>query len=634
MLMFLWLMYSILSGVGGRTRVLSTRVLERLGLREESFLLLPAVLIGLVTAAAAVGFHELIYKIRDLLYVNTGPELLYGPGMALLIIFPALGGLTVGVISQYIARTREGHGIVDVIESVIRTSGFQRPAVAIEKIITSAVTIGTGGSGGAEGPIVQIGAAIASGVGQVFRLARHEMPIIVGCGAAAGISAIFNAPIGGVLFTLEVILQDFSIRTFTPLVVASVIANVTTQAIFRRVEGSSYPAIFAMPSQGPGFAEQVINLGQVPTFVLLGLVCGIAGVTLTRLMALFEARFRKTNWLGPVNPAMGAALMGFLGIVYVLIFGRLLMHVPKPFKFEQYPMPAFYSDGYGVIHALLQASFYDTMGIGTLLVLLAFLCMAKIVATCLTLTSGGSGGIIAPSLFIGATGGGFIGVLLEHTHWFKSLNPAVYALVGMGAVLAAVVHAPLASILILFELTADYRVTLPAMLATVTAVGVARLIYPDSIYTHSLRLRGIRWGSASDLSILRRMTVEQVRMEPAAVLMESDPVQRVLDLVTQLGTVNFVVTDEHGGYRGMVVADDINQTLLEREAIPLMIVSEIMRRDVPLVKSSDDLATAFQVFSQLELSHLPVCLAQRPANVIGLISRKALMQRYQEGLSA
>ncbi|HMB96739.1 MAG TPA: chloride channel protein, partial [Tepidisphaeraceae bacterium] len=166
-------MLSTLTGLGARSRILSTRLLKRLGFTDESFLIVPAVLIGIVTAAAAVGFHELIYKIRDLLYQSVKPETLYGWwGLPLLILFPALGGLLVGIISQYIARSAEGHGIIDVIESVVKTSGFVRPATAIEKIITSALTIGTGGSTGAEGPIVQIGAAIASGVGQLFRFAR------------------------------------------------------------------------------------------------------------------------------------------------------------------------------------------------------------------------------------------------------------------------------------------------------------------------------------------------------------------------------------------------------------------------------------------------------------------------------
>jgi CIC family chloride channel protein len=622
----------MLSGFGERARVVSTRFLARLGLREESFLLVPAVLIGIIAAAAAVGFHDLINWIKSLLYTHFSPEILYGNGLALLIFFPALGGLMVGVISRYIARTREGHGIIDVIESVVRTSGFVRPAVAIEKIVTSALTIGTGGSGGAEGPIVQIGAAIASGVGQMFRFARHQMPIIIGCGSAAGISAIFNSPIGGVIFTIEVILQDFSIRTFTPLVVASVIANVTTRALFAQFKSEEFPAIFAMPSYEMS-GNAIINWPQVGNYVFLGLLCGVTGVTLTKLMAIFEARFARLEKLGPLRPALGGALVGLLGIVYVLIFGRLMLGLPKPFEFGHYPMPAFFGDGYGVIHELLRGEYYTAMKVQQLLTLLAFLCLAKILATCLSLASGGSGGVIAPSLFMGAAAGGFVGALLQHTGWFHSLHPEVYALVGMGAVLAAVVHAPLASILILLELTQDYRLTLPAMLTTVVATGVARIIFPDSIYTHSLRMRGIKWGSSSDMGILRRMSVEQVELTPATVLQPSDPAQRMFDLMSQLGAVNFVVIDKRGSYLGMVVANEINQALLQPDAVPLMIVGELMRGDIAPVKSTDDLASVFDVFARLELSHLPVCLPERPDRVIGLVSRAALMRAYQERLT-
>ncbi|HMB96258.1 MAG TPA: chloride channel protein, partial [Tepidisphaeraceae bacterium] len=492
--------------------------------------------------------------------------------------------------------------------------------------------IGTGGSTGAEGPIVHIGAAIASGVGQLFGFARHQMPIIIGCGSAAGISAIFNAPIGGVIFTIEVILQDFSIRAFTPLVVASVIANVTTRAIFAHVGDGSYQAIFAMPNQGPQ-AMQFINWMQVSIFALLGLLCGLIGVTLTKAMQAFEARFQKLARLGAFRPALGGALVGVLGIIFVLVFGRLLFGQPKPFNFADYPMPAFFGDGYGVIHRLLISDFYLRDPFSKLVLLLLFMCIGKIIATCLTLASGGSGGVIAPALFLGATAGGLLGVLLRQTGWFGDIHPELYALIGMGAGLAAVVHAPLASILILFELTQDYRVVVPAMLATVLATGTARLIFPDSIYTHSLRLRGIKFGSASDLSVLRRMTVEQVELVPATVVQVTDPAQRVLNLMMQLGTVTFIVVDEHGTYRGMVDSEEVNAALLQREALAYMIVGDLMRASVPLVKTTDDLAKVFDIFSHLEVGHLPVCVPSTPDKVIGLIGRSALMRTYQDAIA-
>jgi CIC family chloride channel protein len=277
--------------------------------------------------------------------------------MLLLIVIPALGGLIVGTVTRFVFRTREGHGVIDVIESVARSSGFQRPATAIEKILTSAVTIGTGGSAGAEGPIVQIGAAIASGIGQLFRLARHHMPILIGCGSAAGISAIFNAPFGGVLFTLEVILHDFSLRTIMPVVLASVVAQVTTLALFQFVgwlQGSPelYNAIFAMPAWVVE-RHAILGWAQFGNFVALGLLCGIAGVTLTRTLHRGEIIFSRLKLPRFLRPAVGGALLGILGISYVLIFGQLMLGKQKPFDFNIYPMPAFFGEGYGVVQELL-----------------------------------------------------------------------------------------------------------------------------------------------------------------------------------------------------------------------------------------------------------------------------------------
>jgi CIC family chloride channel protein len=632
-------MVSLLTAAATRFRVLASRGLGRVGVGEESFLLFLAVVVGMITATAAVGFHELILWIRYQLYTRPGEEALYRTNLWLLILWPALGGLAVGLIARYLVRGREGHGVVDVIESVVRTSGFVKPFKAIEKIITSALTIGTGGSTGAEGPIVQIGAAISGGVGSVFRVQRHQMPLLIGCGCAAGISAIFNAPLGGVLFTLEVILLDFSIRTFTPVVVASVVANITTRAIFDALEGfrgadaahASYGAIFARP-QFVWPDQTTLAWGLAGNFVLLGLLCGLAGVTLTLMLQYSEKRFDTLKWLGPFRPALGGALVGVLGVVFVMIFGWVMFGQPKPFSFGTYPMPAFFGDGYGVISVLTGKDWYTALPITKALFLLLALIVCKIVATCLTLASGGSGGVIAPALFLGATIGGALGLGLRATGYFPETGPEVYALVGMGAVLSAVVHAPLASILILFELTNDYKIMLAAMLAAVVATAFARLICPDSVYTLALRHRGIQLGRSTDSSILRRLNVETCTLEPAAVLQPGDPFQRVLDLIEQMNTNHFVVIDRRGNYCGMVVSEDINVALMRREAVPLIIVGEVMRTDVPLVNNTDDLAAVLDIFARHDVSHLPVQLNSAPGKVIGLISRVGLMRRYQAGL--
>jgi len=624
-------MLARISDAGARLRLIIDRALTKLGMGENAFLLIIAMLIGIVTAMAAVGFHELIVTVRNETYGRIGAQVLYGRGVWLLIFLPALGGLVVGVFSRLVVRDREGHGIIDIMESVMRTGGVIRPMSALEKIFTSGVTIGSGGSAGAEGPIVQIGAAIASGLGQLFRVARPHMAVLIGCGSAAGISAIFNSPIGGLLFTLEVILRDFSLRTITPLVIASVIANVTMHAIFRSWLGENAHAIFNVPPEMVA-AQHGFTIWHVGNFILLGAACGLAGVALIRLMYATERAFAAMRIKAWLKPAIGGAALGVLGVLYVLASHQLFSR-PKFIPFEQYPMPSFFGDGYGAVQSMLGPAFYSQADWWVMAGVMLFLGLAKTVGTCLTLGSGGAGGVIAPSLFIGAVTGGGVGVVLQKLGLSPTLPPHAYALVGMAAVLAAVVHAPLAAVLILIDVTDDKQVIVPAMLAAVVATGAARVLARDSIYTLSLRMRGIQVGTASDLLLLRRMTVEQVGLDPATVVRAGDPLQRLLDLSINDDAIDFVVADNDGQYLGMVLGDDIKRALLERESVPLLNVGELMRSDLPVIRNNDDLASVINQFSAHDVSRLPVGLPGNTSRVIGLISRAALMRRYQKALA-
>lgn len=625
--------WSVFASAGLRGRLMTSRVLTRLGFGDGSFLMPLSVLIGVVTAAAAVAFHELINGCRDLLYHAALVNLLYGKGVLLLILLPALGGLAVGAFSTFVMRSREGHGVVDVMEMVSRGGGWVRPLTAVEKILTAAFTIGSGGSAGAEGPIVQIGAAISSMFGRFFHVARPFMPVLIGCGTAAGISAIFNSPIGGVLFTLEVILLDFSVRTFTPVVVASVVANVTTGGIFSWVEpNAAHRAIFDMAGS-VSTAMEYSTWGSVPGFLVLGVACGLIGVSLTRLMYSSEELFRRLPLPRWLRPGIGGALLGLLGVAYVVVFGWLVMGRPKPIDFTHYPMPAFFGDGYGVIRQLLDSGYYAQHSLSYLLALLATLCVLKIVGTCLTLSSGGSGGIIAPSLFLGAVTGAIVAILLRSVGLVAPAQVSFFALIGMGAVLAAVVHAPLAAILILFDVSRQSNVILPAMLATTIATGTARLLFRDSIYTLTLRRRGVRVGNASDLSLLRRLTIEQVGLEPVNAIRLHAPFDMLLQTIGQGDMEDVLVVDANGGYVGMVVAADIRTALVQRDAMPLLLVDDLLRPEIPAVKTSDDLVTALETFSRFEVSRLPVSLANNPSRVIGLISRASLMRRYHRALT-
>ena len=265
------------------------------------------------------------------------------------------------------------------------------------------------------------------------------------------------------------------------------------------------------------------------------------------------------------------------------------------------------------------------------ILLLIFLCLAKIIGTCLTLGSGGSGGIIAPSLFLGATTGALLGMVLKTLH-LTHHEPGFYAMIGMGAVLAAVVHGPLSAILILFEVTGQRDIILPAMLVCVAATGTARLIFPDSVYTLTLRRRGVRVGTDADLTVLRRLTVEQLTLEPVTILPATTPLERLVELSITTGTSDFIVSDGDNEYAGMVIGDDLKNAMINREAIPLLLAADLARGDLPCVKNSDDLASVLEIFSRYEVARLPVCLTSNPKRIIGMVSRRALMSRYHDAL--
>jgi CIC family chloride channel protein len=374
--------------------------------------------------------------------------------------------------------------------------------VAVAKWTSAVLTIGSGGSAGAEGPIVQIGSALGSGTGGVLRSNPQSTATLLGCGAAAGIASVFNAPIAGIFFVLEILLRDFSVRTFTPIVIASVFSAVVTQGVI----GTSDP-IFELPwgerevmqtAAETGDASLVFTAWEIPNYVLLGVVAGLAAIAFIRALYWSEDVYAELKIHPIIKPVTGALLLGLLGVGYVAVF--------KP----THAIPPFYSNGYPVIEGLLDPGWYREQPTAQLFLLLVSITVLKGVATCLTLGSGGSGGVFAPSLMLGAGVGGTFGVIVNELNWAPHASPAQYALVGMAAVVAATTHAPLTAILIVYEITRSYAIILPLMLAAVISTVVARLIMSDSIYTLKLTRRGLHLGAMSDLTMLRRLSVNDV----------------------------------------------------------------------------------------------------------------------------
>ena len=296
-------------------------------------------------------------------------------------------------------------------------------------------------------------------------------------------------------------------------------------------------------------------------------------------------------------------------------------------------LPPFFGNGYPVIESLLSPQHYGANPGAALWLGLGGLCVLKLVATCLTIGSGGSGGIFAPSLLMGACVGGAVGVVVDAADFGPHASPEHYALVGMAAVVAATTHAPLTAILIVYEITRSYEIILPLMLVAVVSTVVSQLISRQSIYTLKLARRGIRMGAMSDLTILRRLSVEDVRLVNPVMVHPDDSAQRLLELSEKHSVGDFVVVDEDRNYLGMVTGVDLRSALVYREAIPLLQVNELQRDDLPVITPDETLDTVLETFTTHGVHCLPVLEDSGGGAVLGLITRSALMQRYQDALN-
>jgi CIC family chloride channel protein len=431
---------------------------------------------------------------------------------------------------------------------------------------------------------------------------------------------VFNAPMAGIFFTLEVILRDFSLRTFTPIVVASVVSAATAQTLL----GSQEP-LFGV---GPDFfrdASEFFSLRQTPFFIALGVFCGFGAVGFTKLLPIAERAFHRLPVTRNLRPTIGALLLAALGAGYLWLRGAN-------------GLPPFFGAGYGEARALMTHDTY-TLALtesgwsmfGFALVLLAS-GLLKALATCLTLGSGGAGGLFAPSLLLGAFTGGAFGMALQALGPSWAPEPAHCALMGMAAMIAGSTHAPLTGVLLVYELTHSYSVVLPLMLTAVVSTMVARLLFKESIYTAELAALGIRLGSMSDLTVLRRLRVSDLELARPVLVQLGDPAQRLVELSERHGAGEFVVQDPEGHYRGMVTARDLRETLVHRDAIPLLTVEELTRDDLPCVLEGDTLDVALDRFSRHDVESLPVVRDAQTRDVHGLISRQALLRRYQQEL--
>ncbi|NUU07268.1 chloride channel protein [Leifsonia sp. C5G2] len=444
-------------------------------------LVVSAIVVGAGAGLAAVVFRWLV-QTATVVFTGTSdyaattghPANPWVPwlGGAFVILAPAVGGLIYGPLVHRFAREARGHGVPEVMYAVARRGGHIPGRVAVVKALASAITIGSGGSVGREGPIVQIGSALGSTLGRITRMPESQLRTLVACGAAGGIAATFNAPIAGVFFALELILRDFATRSFAAVMLSSITASVIGRAIL-----GDHPFLVL-----PAF--RVSQPSEYLLFAGLGLLAGAVGVLFSKILYLIED-VCDWAWRGPewLRPAVGGLLLGLL----------------------LFAMPQLYGVGYPV----LEASVAGKYTIGFLLVLV----LAKMAATSLTIGIGGSGGVFAPSLVIGAAFGAAAGEAVGLVIPGLSGQAGTFALVGMAAVFAGATRAPITAGIILFELTGEYSIILPLLLAVVVATGISRLLSRETIYTRKLTRRGVDL-SAPALPGLASSTVASVMSPP------------------------------------------------------------------------------------------------------------------------
>ncbi len=561
-------------------------------LSETQILIAMSIVVGLGTAFGALFFIWLIEYFRELFFGYSEQVLsgLAGGSDYWIILIPMAGGLIVGPIVYKFASEARGHGVPEVMLAVARKGGIIRPRVALAKAVASAICIGSGGSAGREGPIVQIGSAIGSTIGQIFKMSPNRVKILVGCGAAAGISAVFNAPIAGVIFSLEIILGDFAIKTFSPVLLSSVVASVVTRTFL-----GDHPA-FDVPSYS------LVSAWEIPLYMVLGGVCGSVGVLFTTVLAKFEDFFEKLKVQPMLKPAIGGLLLGVIGVFY----------------------PQVFADGYETI----KLTIYGQMIVWVTL-LLIFL---KILATSLTLGSGNSGGIFAPSLFIGAVTGGTFGFFIHQLFPGVTASAGAYALVGMAAMVGGTTHAPITAILIIYEMTLDYRIILPLMVAVVFSTLVARHIYKPSIYTIKLIKRGIDIKGGRDTAILRSIKVKDIMDTEFDTIPSDTPLAKIFEIVEEARGGTHIVVDRYGKYLGVISNQDLLGVMTKHTLDYLVIAKDIASTNYITITPDEDLERARNLMAVQGYKLLPVVNKNDPSIILGVLHRDNMMQVYNQRL--
>ena len=563
--------------------------LHRFRATEHAFMVIVAVIIGVFGGLGAVGIQFSIKFFQKIFWGAWQPDVGYLQNLPAFVKIgvPTGGGLLVGLIVYYVAKEAKGHGVPEVMEAIALKNGVIRPRVVIAKLFASAICIGSGGSVGREGPVIQIGSSIGSTIGQFLGVTAQRVKIFVACGAAAGIAAAFNAPIAGALFSVEIILGDFGVAQFSPIVISSVMATVVSRHFL-----GDFPA-FEVPHY------HLVSAYELIPYAVLGLLAGLVSLLFIKVLYFLEDYFEELKINDILKTVIGGFLIGVMGLL----------------------VPYIYGVGYNTMNMALH---------GQLSCLLMFaLIFVKILATSLSLGSGGSGGVFAPSLFIGTMIGGSFGYLIHTIAPGYTASSGAYSLVGMGAVVAGATHAPITAILIIFELTNEYKIILPLMISTIIATLVTTKLKKESIYTLKLIRRGIDLFKGREVNLLRSLKVAAFIDHKPVIIPPQLKFMALLDLVSDRPNSQFYVVDAKQKFLGSVSLQEVRKALSDRDDVAdLLIAMDLINSDIPKVKPEDNLDMVMKLFGIYDYDELPVVDSINLDKVIGTIKHKVVIEAY------
>ncbi len=568
-------------------RLLNRIFKNHIHIKEYGPLVLLSILIGIIGGLGAILFRIMIKFNKNFFFNIILPRISFYVGDYNLgvILLPALGGLIVGPLIYKFAREAKGHGVPEVIEAVHMKGGVIRPVVAFIKIIVSSITIGSGGSAGREGPIAQIGAVFGSIFGQLLFKTKKYVRLMVSCGVAAGISATFNAPLGGALFAMEIIATDVGLTSAIPILLSAVIGDVVTGGLM------GFDTLFLSPNY------IFSNVAEVPIFFIVGIIFGILSHVWSKIFYKIEYFFDSLKFPEQYKPVLGGLIVGIMGMFF-LNYG--IMGV-----------------GYEDIVSTITGKF----GLQLLLVL----GVLKIFSTSFTIGSGASGGIFAPSLYIGSMFGAASGLITQHYFPGVVEQPYAFALIGMGALFSGACRAPVTALVMIPEMTGNHQLIIPMIIVSTLSYFVASIFSKNSMYLVKLENKGIKIKNKEN--VLEDIKVKEIMTKHLDYVHPNTKVSEILDLMMKMKHPGFPVVYHSKKFLGFITIYRLKG--IRKKQRDKMLVKKIAYKEYPYVSPEDSVYHALNIMIRHNYGRIPVLVKKNRSYYIkGVISKTDVIRAY------